>query len=337
MGAEKRMRISVIVPTYNRGDVLSKTLRGYAEQVGDHQICEVLVVDDGSKDHTASVVREWTNNAALNIRYLKQENRGLASARNHAIREAKGDLLLFGDDDIVPGRNMVAKHIAWHRVHPEPNVGVLGLVNWAPEINATPFMVWAGLYGPQFNFGYFKPGMELDFRYAYFCNTSVKASLLAEHGVFSEGFRQYGWEDLELSYRLCSHGYRLLYNPEAIGYHYKFETFENTRRRIETLYSTWPVFAKTEAGKRFLELWRAGKTAPVGWMRAALGRAVKPLKAALIPMIRPFVDTRIPLPHRIYDMVFYHYVTPFSSFLDCPSESEPTTPRRETVSALGIK
>ncbi len=311
------MRVSVIVPTYNRADVLSKTLCAYAEQSGDHQICEVLVVDDGSKDHTASIVEQWTKSPTMNVRYLKQENGGLSSARNHAIREAKGDLLLFGDDDIIPSRNMVANHVAWHRTHPEPKVGVLGLVAWAAEVNATPFMVWSGLYGPQFNFGYFKEGMELDFRHAYFCNTSVKASFLAQHGVFSEGFRQYGWEDLELSYRLCSHGYRLLYNPEAVGYHYKFETFENTRRRIETLYSTWPVFAKTDAGKRFLELWRAGGG---GGPRSALSRAVGPLKSAVMPLIRPLVDTRIPLPHKLYDMIFYHYVTPFSSFVDHPDE-----------------
>jgi glycosyltransferase involved in cell wall biosynthesis len=309
------MRVSVIVPTYNRADVLNKTLQAYTEQSGDHQICEVLVVDDGSKDHTAAVVARWSNHPVLQVRYLKQENRGLASARNHAIREAKGDLLLFGDDDIIPGRNMVARHVAWHGMHPEPNVGVLGLVDWAPEVNATPFMIWSGLYGPQFNFGYFKEGMELDFRHAYFCNTSVKACFLEENGVFSEGFRQYGWEDLELSYRLCSQGYRLLYSPDAVGYHYKFETFENTRKRIEALYSAWPVFAKTDAGKRFLELWLAGRGSTEA-NRSPLSKLCRPLKAAVIPLIRPVVDTRIPLPHRLYDMVFYHYVTPFSSFLN---------------------
>jgi glycosyltransferase involved in cell wall biosynthesis len=196
------MRISVIIPTYNRAEILSKTLRAYSEQTEDGPIFEALVIDDGSKDHTASVVRNWSSHSTLPVRYLWQENRGLAAARNHAIREAKGELLLFGDDDIIPSPKMVAEHLAWHREHPEKDVGVLGLVGWATEVNASPFMKWSGLYGPQFNFGYFKPGMQLDFRHTYFCNTSVKASFLAQHGVFSEEFRQYGWEDLELGYRL---------------------------------------------------------------------------------------------------------------------------------------
>jgi glycosyltransferase involved in cell wall biosynthesis len=314
------MRISIIIPTFNRAAILRKTLKGYAEQVGDHQIRELLVVDDGSKDDTVSVAREWNNSPLLNVRYLRQENSGLSAARNHGIREAKGELLLFGDDDIIPSPKMVAEHLAWHRMHPEPNVGILGLVHWAPEINATPFMVWSGLYGPQFNFGYFEPGMELDFRYAYFCNTSVKASFLAQCGLFNEAFlyggKTYGWEDIEFSYRLSVRGYRLLYNPAAIGYHHKFETFENTRRRVEMLYSTWPIFAQTAAGQKFLELWRSGKCDPAGGVKRTLKRLVRLAKSVAMPAIRPLMDTRIPLPHRLYDMVFYHYVTPFSHYVN---------------------
>jgi len=308
------MSISVIIPTFNRGHVLGKTLRGYAEQSGDHQICEVLVVDDGSTDNTASVAQEWSNNSILRVRYLKQENRGPAAARNHAIREAKGELLLLGDDDIIPSSKMVAEHVAWHHKHPEQNLGVLGLVNWAPEMNPTPFMKWSGLYGPQFNFGLFTDGMELDFRYAYGCNLSVKAAFLAEHGVFNESIRSAGWEDLELCYRLNAHGFRLYYDSEAVGYHYKFESFENARRRIEKLYSAWPAFAKTEAGKRFLELGGGGRNISAGWKKSPLRTIFKPLKSALMPLIRPLMDTRIPLPHWLYDQVFYHYVTPFSKY-----------------------
>ena len=316
--------VSVIIPTFNRAHVLKKTLSGYAKQSGDHQICEVLVVDDGSKDDTASVVQEWNGNPILNVRYLRQENRGLAAARNHAIREARGDILLFGDDDIIPSNKMVAEHLAWHRNHPQANVGVVGLVNWAAEMNATPFMAWSGLYGPQFNFGYFKEAEELDFWHGYFCNTSVKASFLQENGVFNENFRQYGWEDVELSYRLCTHGYRLLYNPKAVGYHHKFESFENTRRRIEILYSTWPMFAATDAGKRFLELRSTGRQGAAGRSKSMLRKALKPVKLAVVLLMRPLMDTRIPFPNWLYGQVFYHHVTPFEKFLN-PSGEPPSS------------
>ncbi len=312
-----RNRVSVLIPTYNRAKILRKVLRAYAGQSRDHQLLEVVVVDDGSKDDTRSVVRECSESSPLPLRYVYQENSGLSAARNHGIREARGELLLFGDDDIIPGPFMVAEHVSWHVRYPDPEVGVLGLVTWSPEVHPTPFMAWSGLYGPQFPFGYFRSGMELDFRFAYFCNTSVKAAFIRNGGgeAFSEDFRQYGWEDLEFSYRLCQRGYRLLYNPAAYGFHYKYERFADTLRRVEQMYRSWPVFAKTDAGKRFLELQRGQSKHTVGWLGSTRKKLLRPLKAVVMSLLRPFVDTRITLPGWLYDSMFYHYVTPFSTFL----------------------
>ena len=81
------------------------------------------------------------------------------------------------------------------------------------------------------------------------------------------------------------------------------------------LYSTWPTFAQTEAGRHFLEL-RRNRGVPGGQLKASLKKLAKPLKSVIMPLLRPLMDTRIPLPHRVYDMVFYHYVTPFSKFIE---------------------
>jgi GT2 family glycosyltransferase len=205
---------------------------------------------------------------------------------------------------------MVAEHVAWHRKYPEPEVGVLGHVDWAKELNPTPFMVWSGLYGPQFNFGFFKREMQLDFGYAYFCNTSLKVSFLKRCGVFDERFRSYGYEDLELGYRLCQSGYRLLYNPEAVGHHYKYETFEDTVRRIRKLYAAWPVFSETEAGQEFLRLQHSQSGQSTKWK---LKEMLRPLKTCAMPLVKPLCNTHIPLPGWLYNMVFYHYVKPFLS------------------------
>lgn len=305
------MSISVIIPTYNRADVLRKTLEAYFAQSGDHQILEVLVVDDGSKDHTPSVVDECRRLSALSLRYLPQENQGLAAARNHAIREAKGELILFGDDDIIPSPGMVAEHVAWHARYREANVGILGYVTWAPELNPTPFMMWSGHYGPQFHFGYFKAGMELDFWHAYFCNTSVKTSFLSQNGVFDATFRHYGWEDIELSYRLHQKGYKLLYNPSALGYHYKYERFEDTLRRVRQLHRSQPLFATTEAGKYFAEQARrtseANGTTPR--IKAMARKLLSSLKGPTMPLLKHVLDTQIPLPAWLYEKVFHYYVT----------------------------
>jgi GT2 family glycosyltransferase len=274
----------------------------------------VIVIDDGSTDQTASAVREFSRGGTLPLRYLYQDNAGLSAARNHAIREARGDLLLLGDDDIIPSSGMVAEHLSWHDQYPEPSVGILGYVTWDPAVRPTPFMKWSGLYGPQFSYGCFTPGMELDFRYGYFCNTSIKTSFLRQTGYFSEAFRQYGWEDIEFSYRLSQKGYRLLYNPSAYGYHHKYETFATTKKRVETLYRGWPIFAKTDAGKCFLQTKPTLKHATPLTERLLRG-LLQPVKAAVVPMLRPLVDTYVPLPGWMYDRIFYHYVRPLSSYI----------------------
>lgn len=309
------MSISIIIPTHNRAEILRKTLAGYAIQSGDHQMAEILVVDDGSTDDTAAVVEAYTSAAPVPIRYLRQKRSGTAAARNFAIREAKGDLVVLGDDDIVPGEDMVATHVAWHAKHPEPELALLGYVDWSPEVHPTPFMVWEGLFGPQFNFGYFRPENELAFGHTYFCNTSVKLRYLKEYGLFDESIKAYGWEDIELGYRLQKKGFRMFYSAEAVGYHFKHETFESALRRMESLYQSWPAFGKTEAGDHFLKLWKTRKAESRRGIKGMGKRVVKPIKSFLVTICKPLADTRVPLPHRLYEMMFYYYVTPFSEFI----------------------
>lgn len=303
-------RVTVIIPTYNRAEILRKTLEGYAKQNGNHRILEIIVVDDGSNDHTREVVAE-ASFSQVPLRYCYQHNAGLAAARNHAIREAKGDLLLFGDDDIIPSPSLTAKHVRCHEINPAEEVGILGYVPWLPDRKPTPFMQWSSHYGPQFNFGYFTAKRELNFQHGYFCNTSVYGSFLAKCGIFSENFKTYGYEDIELSYRLSKHGYRILYSPDAIGYHNKYETFDDALIRVEKLYKSWHEFAKTEAGETFLRLWREGRTQAGKGNESVVKRVLRPIKNMMAPVLRSVVDTHMPLPNWIYEQIFYHYVTPF--------------------------
>jgi glycosyltransferase involved in cell wall biosynthesis len=309
------MSISIIIPTYNRASILRRVLEGYSAQSGDHQMIELLVVDDGSTDETPAVVEECGSSSTVPVRYLRQKNAGVTVARNYAIREARSDLILLGDDDIIPSRRMVAEHVAYHKKHPEPEVGVLGFVDWDPQVNPTPFMIWSGLHGPQFEFGCMKPGQEVGFGHTYFCNTSVKARYLVENGQFDESFNQYGWEDVELGYRLRKKGFRMLYSPEAVGYHFKRETFSDALRRREGLYRSWPQFGRTEAGHYFLTQWRNRQIESHGGIKGTIKNVLRPFKSSLMSLCRPLADTRIPLPSWLYNMLFYHYITPFSEFV----------------------
>lgn len=90
--------VSVIVPTYNRAYCLARTLDSALAQ--SHAALEVLVVDDGSTDDTAALVRARYGNDPRVV-YLYQDNAGVSAARNHGLRVARGDFVALLDSDDV--------------------------------------------------------------------------------------------------------------------------------------------------------------------------------------------------------------------------------------------
>ncbi len=102
-------RVSVIIPAYNHCDFVVQTLESvFAQTFADH---EVIVVNDGSPDDTAFVLRPYVE--AGRIRYIEQTNLGQAAARNRGLAEATGELIAFlDDDDLWPADNLLAQEAA---------------------------------------------------------------------------------------------------------------------------------------------------------------------------------------------------------------------------------
>jgi glycosyltransferase involved in cell wall biosynthesis len=92
---------TVIIPAYNRADLICKALNSVRAQT--YRPIEIIVVDDGSLDNTKSVVETWaTENSegdALSLRYFYQENAGPGAARNRGIQEIRGEYVQFLDSD----------------------------------------------------------------------------------------------------------------------------------------------------------------------------------------------------------------------------------------------
>lgn len=94
------LKVTVAIPTYNRADFLRQTLDGIAQQHFPRDHFEVLVIDNNSTDHTRAVVAEFASTHPA-PRYIREAQQGLDYARNRAITEARGEILVFGDDDIL--------------------------------------------------------------------------------------------------------------------------------------------------------------------------------------------------------------------------------------------
>jgi glycosyltransferase involved in cell wall biosynthesis len=105
--------VSVLVPTYNGANKLPTSLGAVAGQtILPHEVC---VVVDGSTDHTVSVLNEiQLLYPQLSFNILFRANGGRALAKNSAISQANGDLLVFLDDDMEPTSDWLASHIEHH-------------------------------------------------------------------------------------------------------------------------------------------------------------------------------------------------------------------------------
>ena len=94
------LKVTVAIPTYNRADFLRQTLAGLVAQQFPREHYEILVIDNNSRDHTAAVVAEFAS-ANPAPRLVREEKQGLDHARNRALAEARGEIVVFGDDDIL--------------------------------------------------------------------------------------------------------------------------------------------------------------------------------------------------------------------------------------------
>lgn len=296
--------LTVIIPTYNRVKLLAKALAGYEKQSSPELIGELLIVDDGSTDGTEAFVREFCGKSRLPVRYLRQSNKGPAAARNLGISEAKSHLVLFTDSDIIPSHDLVEQHSAGHRQHPEIYTAILGYVTWSPEVNPTPFMRWYGEDAMLFAYRSARGRTELDFRFFYTCNLSVKTSLLREYGRFNESFRSAAYEDTELGYRLSKHGMTLRYNPAAVGYHYQFFSFAAACRKARANADAAQVFFQTEAGQEVLKQVVRKQSR----LRYRIGRTCAKGAAMVLHPIRSWIDSRIRLPGFFYHLFFWYDV-----------------------------
>jgi glycosyltransferase involved in cell wall biosynthesis len=293
--------LSVVIPTYNRCATLQKAISAYLNQTAVQSISEIIVVDDGSSDSTRDVTAKLSAQSVTSIRYFRQANKGPAAARNIGIREARSELILFTDDDIIPGPSLVAEHIEFHRQFPELPTAVLGEVTWDPEVQPTPFMRW---YGSDFlfSFAHFTSRTDLDYTDFYTCNLSLKTEFVRRSGTFDEEFKVAAYEDIELGYRLKKAGMRLVYGPKALAYHHQFISFDDACRRARKSAMAEAVFRKKEAGVHVASRQRLMASGPRQWplpSRRQVQFLKKHLAWALLPL-KSIMDWRLPLPWGLY-------------------------------------
>lgn len=234
------MKVSVVIPTFNSKERLELTLKSLEQQTFPREDFEVVVVNDGSGDGTKEFLDHLS--AGLNLKVIHQENRGQARARNAGIRVAKGDIIVFVDDDVFCVSDLVARHYERHASSNVPLAVIGKIMNISCHCfeEARLVVAQANYYDMDVLKPFFKQDAYLDMRtrvweknYRYVqwicltaANASISAKTLAKTGEFDENFNGWGPEDIELGYRLFKQNVGITYDNTIVNYH--FDKKKNT-------------------------------------------------------------------------------------------------------------
>ncbi len=190
--------ISVVIPTFNRGNIIAETIQSVLRQT--HRNTEIIVVDDGSNDNTQDILRAYGNK----LRCVYQNNQGVAAARNYGISMARGEYIAFLDSDDVYESAFLEEHLKclqaknadfviakyYYRLIERNSQVSKKIVCMHEDIPATS----QGLY--QRLFDHFIGDIKM----------LIKKSVLESVGCLNQKY--FFHDDLDLWVRLAKHGYK---------------------------------------------------------------------------------------------------------------------------------
>jgi glycosyltransferase involved in cell wall biosynthesis len=219
------MKISVILCTYNRCQILPKALESIAaSRLAESVPWDVLVVDNNSTDATRKVVEDFCARHPSRFQYLFEPKQGKSNALNTGIRRATGDVLAFTDDDITVAPTWLANLTAPLEFGKWSSAG--GRIHLANDFRCPS---WLGLEGECSLggvLGFFDRGDEpREFTEPFWGgNVAYRRDIFDKYGFYRVDLGRTAGEmlsneDTELSGRILAAGERLWYEPSAVVYH----------------------------------------------------------------------------------------------------------------------
>lgn len=211
-------RVSVVVATYHREQMLVDTLNDLVQQ--QYPDFEVLVVDQ-TPEHTPEVAAylEDFHQSETRHQWLITDKPGLTRARNFGLSAATGDIIVYVDDDVrIPDATFLQHHVDAFK---NPAVGAVAgrvLEPDRPAFTVSHRVGWLGFWGTREpGFGTAASGYAESVRG---CNMSFRRSVLERIGGFDESYTRSAYrEDTDVAFRVKRAGYRLWFSAEAWLYH----------------------------------------------------------------------------------------------------------------------
>jgi glycosyltransferase involved in cell wall biosynthesis len=218
------MKISVAICTYNREKYLPQLFASIEKQTLAKDRFEVVLVNNNSPGNTFNLFQDFQRkNPNIQTRYCEEMNQGLSFSRNHAIQQARCELITFLDDDAFIDENYLAILVEEFTAFPETmSIGGKILLHYEAAIPK-----WENRFLNSL-LGYFNKGdKKLQFTstdYPRGSNMAFRTSVFAEIGGFDVtlgriGSDLSGGEEKDLFNKLFNHNMKVVYLPNALVYH----------------------------------------------------------------------------------------------------------------------
>ena len=216
------MFVSIIIPTYNRANLIGITLESLLNQSYPKDRFEILVVDNNSTDNTATLVHDWELKSNGQIKYYFEPRQGSHFARNGAVQFAKGELLYFTDDDMIADKNLLVELVAIFQ-----NNGSVGTATGRvlPKWEVEP-PVWIKKYCTNGWLSLYDRDDDLfisndDFG-VFSCHQAVRKELFIQAGGYNPDIVDGEWlgdNETGLNIKIQALGYQFAFVRSSVTYH----------------------------------------------------------------------------------------------------------------------
>lgn len=248
--------ISVIIPLYNKEQSITTTLESvFSQSYTDY---EVIVVDDGSTDNSANIVRGWVNDK---IRLISKPNGGVCSARNRGIEEAKGEYMALLDGDDIWDKEYLAEQVKMICDFPE---AAMWGINFA-EMNNGKLVRKLETKLPDGYRGYVENYFQMPGRISdLFCSSSVviRREVFDKVGMFDERIKYA--EDSDMWFRIIATHKVAFYDKYMVFYQWDAENRAMKRQRDLRYFLPYfvgkyqaPIYKTNNVFYRWINRWAA--------------------------------------------------------------------------------
>ncbi len=248
-----RMRISVIVPTFNRSSALRNCVESLLTQTLDPLLFEIIIVDNNSKDATKEIMKKYVDFPSHNIRYVKEPRQGYQYACNTGAKAAKAAILAYTDDDVICETRWLEELLG---VYDDEQIGCAGgkiIVKWDkdPPLWVLPYEAYFGQLDETTlgsTFRILQPG-----EYIFGGNCSIRKSVLFELGGFGpdqvEEVYPTGDSEMGLWMRAYKKGIKIAWVPDAVVWHVQAVDKNATLSDLKRRFRNWGVVSASAAYK----------------------------------------------------------------------------------------